>query len=89
MINELIGLVGSLFFAFCSWPLACWCLKRHSAKGVDWSMIILHLTGATFSTIYAIGAAHYVLLFNYLSGGAGMFIVLLIKIRERSRKHAY
>ncbi len=81
-MHEIIGLIGSLFFALCSWPLAYDSLKRRSAQGIKWSFIIIWFLAAVFSAIYAIGVQKYVLLPNYLSGGLGIAVVLYVKIQE-------
>lgn len=84
---EILGLIGSLCFAVCSWPLAYACIRSKTAEGIDWSLILLHLSGAFFSTIYAFLTAQYILLPNFMSGGSGMFVVFLFKLYDWRRKH--
>jgi len=85
-MKEFIGLVGSLCFAVSSWPQAWLSFKTKSAKGVKWSFLLLWLSGSVFSTLYAVYFEKYVLLPNYICGGLGTIIVLLIKINERDRE---
>ena len=79
---EVIGLLGSLLFAVCSWPLAYDSFKRRTAAGIQWSFVTIWFLAAVFSAVYAVGVQKYVLLPNYLSGGLGIAVVLYIKIRE-------
>jgi len=81
-MQDFIGLIGSLCFAFSSWPQAYYSWKTKSAKGIKWSFILLWLSGSLFSTIYALYYEKYVLLPNYLVSGSGILIVLYIRIRE-------
>ncbi len=79
---EVIGLLGSLLFAVCSWPLAYDSFKRRTAAGIQWSFVIIWFLAAVFSAVYAIGVQKYVLLPNYISGGLGILGVLYVKVRE-------
>jgi len=81
-MDDLIGLIGSLCFAFSSWPQAYLSLKNKSARGIKWSFILLWLSGSFFSTIYAVALCKYVLLPNYICGGLGTGIILIVKMRE-------
>lgn len=81
-MQEIIGLIGSLCFAFSSWPQAYLSYKTNSAKGVKWSFLLLWLSGSFFSSVYALTFAKLVLLPNYICGGLGTIIVLWIKIKE-------
>ncbi|MBE6450075.1 MAG: PQ-loop repeat-containing protein [Alphaproteobacteria bacterium] len=81
-MQNLFGIIGSLFFAIASWPQAFLSLKTKSAKGINWSFILLWLSGSFFSSIYAIGTDKYVLLPNYILGGLGMLVVCFVKIQE-------
>ena len=81
-MQEIIGLIGSLCFAFSSWPQAYLSYKTNSAKGVKWSFLLLWLSGSFFSSVYALAFAKLVLLPNYICGGLGTIIVLWIKIKE-------
>ena len=81
-MHEVIGLLGSLFFAICSWPLAYDSFKRRTAVGIKWSFVVIWFLAAVFSAVYAVGVQKYVLLPNYLSGGLGIAVVLYIKIQE-------
>ena len=85
-MQEFIGLIGSLCFAFSSWPQAYYSLKKQTAQGVKWSFILLWLSGSFFSTIYAIYLEKYMLLPNYICGGAGTLVVLYVKIKEQIRR---
>lgn len=86
---EVIGLLGSLLFAVCSWPLAYDSFKRRTAVGIKWSFVVIWFLAALFSAVYAVGVQKYVLLPNYLSGGLGIAVVLYIKIREtvKGKRH--
>ena len=53
-LHEQLGLIGSVCFAFASWPQAFLSWKKQRAKGVTWSFILLWLSGSFFSSIYAI-----------------------------------
>ncbi|MBE6452889.1 MAG: PQ-loop repeat-containing protein [Alphaproteobacteria bacterium] len=81
-MQEFIGLLGSICFAFSSWPQAYLSYKTQSAKGVKWSFLWLWIMGSVFSSIYATATDKLVLLPNYICGGAGALIVLVIKISE-------
>ncbi len=81
-MQEIIGLIGSLCFAFSSWPQAYLSYKTNSAQGITWSFLLLWLSGSLFCTIYAIAFAKFVLLPNYIFGGLGTLIVLWVKIKE-------
>ena len=81
-MQEFIGLIGSLCFAFSSWPQAYYSWRKQSAKGVKWSFILLWLSGSIFSTIYATYYHKYVLLINYLCGAIGTLVILYVKIEE-------
>ena len=81
-MQNLFGVIGSLFFAFGAWPQAFLSWKTKSAKGVNWSFILLWLSGSFFSSIYAIGTGKYVLLPNYILGGFGMAIVCFVKFQD-------
>jgi uncharacterized protein with PQ loop repeat len=85
-LHELVGLIGSVCFAFGPWPQAFLSWKKQRAKGVTWSFILLWLSGSFFSSIYAIATEKYVLLPNYICGGLGISIVLYVKIKETLRK---
>ena len=85
-MQELIGLIGSLCFAFSSWPQAYYSWRTKSAKGIKWSFIFLWLSGSFFSTIYALYYQKYMHLPNYLCGGAGTLIVLYIRLKEYKRE---
>lgn len=85
-MQEIIGLIGAICFAISSWPQAYLCVKTKSAKGITWGFILLWLSGAIFCTIYVIARDKYVLLPNYVCGGLGMFVTLLIKIRENLKR---
>lgn len=87
-MQEFIGLIGSICFAVSAWPQAWLSYKTKSAKGVKWSFILLWLSGSVFSTFYALYTEQYVLLPNYVSGGLGITIVLVIKILEHHRNLA-
>ena len=54
-MHEMIGLLGSLLFAVCSWPLAYDSFKRRTAAGIQWSFVIIWFLAAVFSAVYAIG----------------------------------
>lgn len=84
-MQEIIGLIGSLCFAVSSWPQAYYSLKTKSAQGVKWSFVLLWLSGAFFSAIYAIAYAKYMLLPNYICGGLGALIILCVKLKERQK----
>ena len=84
-MKEFIGLIGSICFAISAWPQAWLSFKTKSARGVKWSFILLWLSGSVFSTLYALYTEQYVLLPNYVSGGLGITIVLVIKMMERNR----
>ena len=84
-MKEIVGLIGSICFAISAWPQAWLSYKTKSAKGVKWSFILLWLSGSVFSTFYAIYTGQFVLLPNYVSGGLGITIVLVIKMMERNR----
>ena len=88
-MHEMIGLLGSLLFAVCSWPLAYDSFKRRTAAGIQWSFVVIWFLAALFSAVYAVGVQKYVLLPNYLSGGLGIAVVLYIKIREtvKGKRH--
>ena len=86
-MQEFIGLIGSLCFAFSSWPQAWYSWHRQTAKGVKWSFIFLWLSGSFFSTIYAIYYQKYALLPNYLCGGAGTLVILYVRIVEFRKRH--
>lgn len=88
-MHEMIGLLGSLLFAVCSWPLAYDSFKRRTAVGIKWSFVVIWFLAAVFSAVYAVGVQKYVLLPNYLSGGLGIAVVLYIKIREtvKGKRH--
>ncbi len=81
-MQQFIGLLGSLCFALSSWPQAYLSFKTKSAHGVNWSFILLWLSGAFFSTIYAVASAKYVLLPNYICGGLGALVIGYIKRKE-------
>ena len=81
-MQEFVGLIGSLCFAFSSWPQAYYSLKNQTAYGVKWSFLLLWLSGSVFSTIYAIAIGKYMLLPNYICGGIGTLVVLYVKIKE-------
>ena len=85
-MQEFIGLIGSLCFAFSSWPQAYYSWHTKSAKGVKWSFIFLWLMGSFFSSIYAIYYEKYMLLPNYIIGGLGVLIILYIRIKEHITK---
>lgn len=82
IMQSFIGLIGSLCFAFSSWPQAYLSYKTKSAAGVKWSFLLLWLAGSLFSIIYAVALDKYVLLPNYFCSGTGAFVILWIKIRE-------
>ncbi|MBE6444600.1 MAG: hypothetical protein E7019_00880 [Alphaproteobacteria bacterium] len=81
-MQEFIGLIGSVCFALSSWPQACLSLRTKTAKGIQWSFLWLWVLGSFFCTIYAVYMGKYVLLPNYIIGGGGALIVLLVKIKE-------
>ena len=81
-MQDFFGLIGSLCFAFGSWPQAFLSWKTKSAKGINWSFILLWLSGSLFCSIYAIGVGKYVLLPNYICGGLGIAVVGFVKIKE-------
>lgn len=83
-MQEIIGLIGSICFAISSWPQAYYSTKNRTAKGVKWSFLFLWLFGSIFCTIYAIGYQRYILLPNYICGGLGTLIVLIVKIKENN-----
>ena len=85
-MQEFIGLIGSLCFAFSSWPQAWYSWRTQSAKGIKWSFIFLWLMGSFFSSIYAIYYKKYMLLPNYIIGGLGTLIILYIRIKEHFKK---
>ena len=85
-MQEFIGLLGSLCFAFSSWPQAYYSWRKQSAKGVKWSFIFLWLSGSFFSSIYALYYQKYMLLPNYICGGLGVSVVLYIRIKEYKRR---
>lgn len=85
-MQEFIGLIGSLCFAFSSWPQAYYSWRTQSAKGVKWSFLYLWLSGSFFSSIYAIYYGKYVLLPNYLIGGAGALVILYVRIKEHIKE---
>lgn len=85
MLQSFIGFIGSLCFAFSSWPQAYLSYKTKTAKGVKWSFLLLWLCGSFFSTIYAVAVGKYVLLLNYICSGTGAFVILLIKIKEKKQ----
>ena len=88
-MQEFIGLIGSLCFAFSSWPQAYYSWRKQSAKGVKWSFIFLWLSGSFFSSIYAVYYQKYMLLPNYICGGLGVLVVLYVRIKEyRHRRRA-
>lgn len=86
-MQEFIGLIGSLCFAFSSWPQAYYSLRRQSAKGIKWSFIFLWLSGSFFSTIYALYYEKFMLLPNYLCGAAGTLVILYVRIKEYIREN--
>ncbi len=79
---DLCGLIGSLIFAIYAWPQAYVCVKKKSAKGINWSFIIIWFFSAFFSALYAILTHNYPLLPNFVSGGMGVAVILLVKINE-------
>ena len=81
-MQEFIGLIGSVCFALSSWPQACLSLRTKTAKGIQWSFLWLWVFGSFFCTVYAVSMGKLVLLPNYVVGGLGALIVLLVKIRE-------
>ena len=81
-MQDFFGLIGSLCFALGSWPQAFLSWRTKTAKGVNWSFILLWLSGSFFSSIYAVGTGKYVLLPNYILGGFGMAIVCFVKFQE-------
>ena len=81
-MQEFIGLIGSLCFAFSSCPQAYLSYKTKSAQGVTWSFLLLWLSGSFFCSVYAVAFAKFVLLPNYICGGLGTIIVLWVKIKE-------
>ena len=85
-MQEFIGLIGSLCFAFSSWPQAWYSWRHKKAKGLKWSFILLWVSGSFFSTIYAIYNQKYMLLPNYLCGGAGISVILYVRIKEYQRR---
>ena len=85
-MQEIIGLIGSLCFAFSSWPQAYLSYKTQTAKGITWLFLLLWLSGSVFCTIYAIAFAKFVLLPNYIGCGLGTLIVLWVKLKEEYRK---
>ena len=85
-MQEMIGLIGSLCFAFSSWPQAYYSWRTKSAKAIKWSFIMLWLSGALFSTIYALYYQKYILLPNYLCCGAGTLVILYVRIKEYLRE---
>ena len=85
-MQEIIGLIGSLCFAFSSWPQAYLSYRTKSAQGVTWLFLLLWLSGSFFCTIYAVAFAKFVLLPNYICGGLGTIIVLWVKIKEEFYK---
>ncbi len=84
-MHEITGLLGSLLFAVCSWPLAYDSWRRQSAAEIKWSFVIVWFLAAVFSAVYAICTRKYVLLPNYISGGAGILVVICVKMREKKR----
>ena len=84
-MQDFFGLIGSLCFALGSWPQAFLSWRTKTAKGVNWSFILLWLSGSFFSSIYAVGTEKYVLLLNYISGGLGMAVVFFIKVKEAQK----
>ncbi|MBP5161341.1 MAG: PQ-loop repeat-containing protein [Alphaproteobacteria bacterium] len=85
-MQELFGLIGSLCFAFSSWPQAYYSWRHKSAKGIRWSFIFLWLSGAFFSAIYAAYYHKYMLLPNFFCGAAGTLVILYIRVREYWRE---
>lgn len=47
-LHELVGLIGSVCFAFGPWPQAFLSWKKQRAKGATWFFILLWLSGSFF-----------------------------------------
>jgi uncharacterized protein with PQ loop repeat len=84
-MQEILGLLGSLCFAISSWPQVYVCLRTKTASGISWGFILLWLSGAFFSSIYAIAYAKYILLINFVFCAIGTLIICGIKAKELSK----
>ena len=85
-MQEIIGFIGSLCFAFSCWPQAYLSVKTGTARGIKWSFALLCLFGSFFCAVYALALSKYVLLPNYICSGLGASVILYIKIREYQQK---
>jgi lipid-A-disaccharide synthase-like uncharacterized protein len=77
---EIIGILGTIMFSICGIEPAYKAYKNKTAS-FPWSFILLWFGGETFTMMYVIWIADYILLFNYIFN----FLCLLVIIRYNNR----
>lgn len=86
---ELIGFIGSLFFAFSTWPQAYQTIKTKDTTGISPAFLFLFLLGSVCFTIYALMTEQYVLLPNFIGGGGGIAVVAFYKVRNALKRGSH
>lgn len=87
---EILGIVGSLCFAFCLLPQVVATYRHRDARALSWAFIGLSLGGNVFSCAYVLhsnivsGSWQYPLYFNY--GFALSMCIMLAVAKARFGK---
>lgn len=85
-VMDFVGLIGSLCFAFGSWPQAYQAWKTKKVEGVSLLFTSLCFAGGFCSSIYALLTRQFVMLPNFMVGAAGLAIVIYYQLKSESVK---
>ena len=82
---ELIGWLGGILFAACGIPQVIQCWRQGHSNGLDWTFLLLWLSGEVLTIIYVIPKLDYPLLFNYTCNLMCLLVIIKYKSLPRSK----
>jgi len=82
-MRELVGWVGSFFFAVCCIPQTFQCWKQGHGRGLNWAFLITWLLGELCMIYYIWPNRDWPLLVNYIFNLLCLLGILKYKIWER------
>jgi len=86
-MNEVIGWVGSMMFAFCAWPQTALVYKQKHAEGLSGWFLFMWVMGEILCFIYVANAVspQYPLLANYAINFLMLLVIIYYKINPKNK----
>ena len=82
----MLGWLGAILFAACGIPQAVKCVTDGHSEGLSWAFLLMWLGGEILTIVYVWPKSDWPLIFNYLFNLVCLAIMLVYKLKPRSKK---